>query len=536
MINKITKKPLLLENFPNAQNYTSWNEYSNSVYDFLVKMGEYSQGNIEFTTDLNRMIEELNIAITESSNKIGTITPFYGAIDRINNNLDEIMAANEIISDLESLLENQSIINKPTIISPANFTTDYIGAVVSTYNPTNSYEGLQTRVIWECALDYSFNDIIDSYEGSDNLTSWTPTIGLPLTQVFIRTKQISDGHRSKFSEAISFTTPNIFVETPTITVEGAPNSIGDKPVLTTSAFSVFSGTDTHKSTDWIIEQSGTVVWSSMGDTTNKLSITVPAGYSVESTEYTFKGRHNGDTYGSSSYATVTGTTKAQFFDYDAGFGEELEGGYYAGKIQRADGVYALIVAPKALGYVNNIAWKSDNVTSGGCKSLNNGAINTAQMVASGDATVYPAAHFCNDLVINGYSDWYLPARDELEIAYRNFKPTTDSNRTADSRQKSSYVYTDINDGATDNHGMNSHSIPAGVAYTKSNPAQTTVELFKTGEAEAFSSSRHWSSTEFSNTSAWIQHMDGTDSGGYQHYGTKSSAYYNVRAFRAVKIS
>ena len=745
---------------------------------------------------------------------------------------------------VNSIISKVTVINKPVIISPVNLTIDYLGPIESTYSPSANYEGLQSKVIWECALDIDFTNIIDSYEGSDNLTSWSPVIGLPLTQVYVRTKQISDSHRSEYSDVISFTTPDIYVTAPTLTVEGSPSSvtltpilsgsafnvfngsdihnstdwrvlkasdnsvvweslndtvnllsivpsqlpintdlifmvryngvtygssewasvsaktldiyvqnptldvagepasvtltplltgstfeivngidthissdwrvvrsdngtvvweslgdtvnltsintgqlpkntdlvfkvrynsslygssdwievtaktlviyvqdpvltvagtpdsltlspalstsafvivngtanhvstdweirkvsddslvwssigdtvnktsitangldiltqykvrvkynsdlfgssnwievtgttldiyvedpvltvagtpddIGEKPVLTTSAFSVYNSTDIHASTDWIVEQSGVEVWSSMGDTVNLLTITVPAGYLVESTEYTFKVRHNSAIYGSSNYVSVTGTTKAQFFDYDAAgsIGLELEGGYYAGKIQRADGVYALIVAPKALGQSpTTLQWKNAQTTSGACKSLNNGAINTAHMVASGDATVYPAAHYCNDLVINGYSDWYLPARDELGIAYRNLKPTPESNRT-NYREKSSYVYTDIDDGSTNPDGMNNHSIPAGAAHTTNKPAQTTSVLFKQGGAEFFyydTLSRYCSSTEFSSTLAWVQDFNGNYAGGQR--GGSITSKYPVRAFRAIKI-
>ena len=111
-------------------------------------------------------------------------------------------------------------INKPVITSPANLAASYLGAVTSIYSTGVFYGGLQTQVIWECALDDNFNNIIDSYEGSSNLTSWTPAIGLALTQVFVRTKQISDGHRSEFSDTVSFTTPNTIIQTPTISMSG----------------------------------------------------------------------------------------------------------------------------------------------------------------------------------------------------------------------------------------------------------------------------------------------------------------------------
>lgn len=430
----------------------------------------------------------------------------------------------------------ESAIVKPVILTPTDGETGYTGAVTAAYTTSSTYMGAQNYVEWQASLSNTFGTLIDSYSGNSNLLSWTPSISGALTTVYVRTRQGSDNHISEWSTPVSFTTPNAYINEPVLTVEGAPNNIGEKPVLTSSAFSVYNGTDIHTSTDWVIEQSGTEVWSSMNNTVNKLSITVPAGFLVEGTQYLFKVRHNGSIYGSSYYAAVIGTTKSQFFDYDSGFGGELEGGYYAGKIQRADGVYALIVAPKASGQ-SSLQWKNDNTTSGGCKSLNDGAANTAYMVANGNSTTYPAAHFCNNLVINGYSDWYLPARDELEIAYRNLKPTTDSNYVA-GRGKSSYVYTINNDVSGDTMGVNRHSIPAGAAYTTSNPAQTSLAAFKQGGAESFYSdanSYHWSSTEYRSTIAWNQGFSGAFAG-YQD--NNISMYYTVfvRAFRAVKVS
>jgi hypothetical protein len=45
------------------------------------------------------------------------------------------------------------------------------------------------------------------------------------------------------------------------------------------------------------------------------------------------------------------------------------------------------------------------------------------MVADGSATVYPSAHFCNNLTVGGFTDWYMPAKNELEVCYYNLKPT-----------------------------------------------------------------------------------------------------------------
>lgn len=255
---------------------------------------------------LKQYIDNINIMLTSDDSTLDDIQEIVNYIKQNKNDLQNLSVEN--IAGLENLLINQSIINKPVITSPANFTTDYIGAVTSTYNTSSTYEGLQTRVIWECALDDNFNDIIDSYEGSDNLTSWTPTISLPLTQVFIRTKQISDGHRSDFSDAISFTTPNIFVQAPTISISGNLSGLVLTPTISLSAFSVFNGSDTHVSTDYqaVNKATGVVKWESLGNTVDKLKITTEQ-LDIQA-KYTFRARVNGQTYGSSSWVEIDGTT------------------------------------------------------------------------------------------------------------------------------------------------------------------------------------------------------------------------------------
>jgi hypothetical protein len=49
-------------------------------------------------------------------------------------------------------------------------------------------------------------------------------------------------------------------------------------------------------------------------------------------------------------------------------------------------------------------------------AVGTGATNTAYIMAG--CTQRPiAASVCADLVLNGYSDWYLPSRDELQLMY-----------------------------------------------------------------------------------------------------------------------
>ena len=198
-------------------------------------------------------------------------------------------------------------------------------------------------------------------------------------------------------------------------------------------------------------------------------------------------------------------------------GSSFGGGFFAGYISHtANGVatHALIVAPAATGatgtgytLTTNKQWKTTNTTTAGTTSTYDGAANSANM----NNASHPAAEFCETLSIGGYTDWYLPARDELEIAYYNLKPTTDSNDTG--------------------YGINAYSVPArGSNYTAGTPAQTTVTAFQTGNSEAFVAAYHWSSTEYSSTIAWeLFFSDGFQGNDFKDTGTR------VRAFRKLAL-
>jgi hypothetical protein len=120
-------------------------------------------------------------------------------------------------------------------------------------------------------------------------------------------------------------------------------------------------------------------------------------------------------------------------------GESFGGGYFAGYISHtADGnpTHALIVAPRLEGATGTgytlttlLNWKTTNTGTANTLSDFDGAANTAAMVTAGIAD-HPAANFCKNLSIGGFSDWYLPARYELDIAYFNLKPGTGANDTA----------------------------------------------------------------------------------------------------------
>jgi len=197
-------------------------------------------------------------------------------------------------------------------------------------------------------------------------------------------------------------------------------------------------------------------------------------------------------------------------------GSVYEGGFFAGQISTAgNGIadYNLVVGPVASAQ-NTLAWKNALTAASGTDSVIDGPQNTADMVAGGNSTVYPCAHFCNDLTIGGYSDWYMPAKNELEICYYNLKPTTA-----------------VNSGLGLSSGINANSVPARANnYTSGTPAQTSSADFKNTGAEDFTDDQYWSSTEDSTYRAWRQNF--SYGGQYAFYKTTS---HNVRAVRRVPV-
>jgi len=167
----------------------------------------------------------------------------------------------------------------------------------------------------------------------------------------------------------------------------------------------------------------------------------------------------------------------------------FEGGYVAGYISdTADGVptRVLIVAPKATGENSPVQYKTSGTADTNPPSQNEvyGKVATDFFAGTG---VHAAFAYAAGLNINGFSDWYIPAKNELEIIYRNLKPTTTSNITSS--------------------GANSNAVPSATGnYTAGNPAQTTVTAFQTGNSEAFASASYWSSSEDSSSTirAWKQ--------------------------------
>jgi hypothetical protein len=195
-------------------------------------------------------------------------------------------------------------------------------------------------------------------------------------------------------------------------------------------------------------------------------------------------------------------------------GSAYGGGYLAGQISTAgNGIadFNLVVGPVATAE-STLKWKTSDTSTAGTSSVIDGPTNSSNM----NNASHPAGQFCEGLTIGGYSDWYMPAKNELEVCYYNLKPDTTSNNTSS--------------------GINANAVPPRTSnYANLGPPnQTSAAIFQSTGAECFSSSSvpyYWSSTQASASAAWRQYFDT----GQQYAYFSKNANARVRAVRRVAV-
>jgi len=187
-------------------------------------------------------------------------------------------------------------------------------------------------------------------------------------------------------------------------------------------------------------------------------------------------------------------------------GEAFGGGFFAGLVRIGSATYGLIVAPKSDGEISAEWGTRKNIK--GADSFFDGQANTQAMAAADNEL----GAWAKGLTIGGESDWYIPSRDELEICYRNLKPTDDSNYCGSGDNPSAHL--------------------PGYAYSPDIPAQTTIAGFCDQAPEAFHPAWYWTSTQYAGYAsyAWGQGFVS----GNQHYGGKGGEG-RVRAVRRFLI-
>jgi hypothetical protein len=229
-------------------------------------------------------------------------------------------------------------------------------------------------------------------------------------------------------------------------------------------------------------------------------------------------------------------------------GSDYGGGYFAGAYSLSGNgaiTHLLIIAPKATGQ-RAISYPPSGLSfrtsqSAITTTTYDGYANQQAMIAiDSSLNTFPAAQFCRNLTIGGYTDWYLPSIMEMEVLYWNLKPSTVADRTS---SPSNFTM-----------GLNAYSIPsrANIAWNSSFPAQTSATIFRSGGAQAFNidgsvnnnAPSYWTSSSYDSNNAYtLTTKNGYGSGewGYKYdsmnYGSVGDSRYALtcRAIRKISI-
>lgn len=177
------------------------------------------------------------------------------------------------------------------------------------------------------------------------------------------------------------------------------------------------------------------------------------------------------TYYFRAYATNSaGTAYGAAYQFQLGVGLAYQGGIIAYVLQPNDPGYSagtphgLVAAPSDQSA--NSPWYNGTYTSTGATgtAIGNGATNTNNIVTVQGVGNY-AARLCDTLTLGGYTDWYLPSKDELNLIYQNRNSIGGFSTTAGYWSSSE---ADVNDAWSQNFSNGTQ-----ISFNKNNTSNAT---------------------------------------------------------------
>jgi hypothetical protein len=235
----------------------------------------------------------------------------------------------------------------------------------------------------------------------------------------------TNGAGTAYGEQMSFTT--IESKLPQVTTAAVTEI--------TSTFAKSGGNVINEGSNPVIERG--VCWStSQNPTVNDKKTTDGSGAGTFTSN--IAGVVQGKQYYVRAYATNSvGTSYGDQKSFIPKFviGEDYQGGIIA--YIDGTGEHGLIVTFDF--YETGIYWGNEMVTGATGTAIGTGKSNTAKIVQAQGPGEY-AAKLCDDLVLNGYSDWFLPSKDELNIIYKNIGGGHYNNDVYWSSSENNYKY------------------------------------------------------------------------------------------------
>lgn len=239
---------------------------------------------------------------------------------------------------------------------------------------------------------------------SSNLEALTPS-----TTYYVRA-YATNSIGTAYGNPVSFNTTDISV--PVITT---------KPASFITQTSAISGGKVLSNGGAKITSRG-ICYNKTGSPTISSNI-IPNSSGLDSFTSDLAGLDPSTTYYVRAYATNSqGTAYGNQISFKTISPFKLGQSYGGGSIVYIDstGLHGLIISPSKV-HLGGVAWSKGDLSKVGTtkSSIGSGLDNTNTIISHvGNTGIYPAK-ICADLVLNGYSDWYLPSKDELELLHIN---------------------------------------------------------------------------------------------------------------------
>lgn len=306
---------------------------------------------------------------------------------------------NSLVLSLASVFTNPvTTVTQTTAISGGNITGDGKSPVTARgicYSSTTNTPTIMNSIVAGGSGLGSF---------SSNLEALTPS-----TTYYVRA-YATNSIGTAYGNPISFTTSDITIP-----------AIATKPAASITPTSAISGGDLLSNGGATITSRG-ICYNTSGNPTTASNV-ISSGSGLGSFNSDLIGLTPSTTYYLRAFATNSqGTAYGNQISFKTISPFKIGQSYGGGSIVYIDstGLHGLIISPSKV-HLGGVAWSKGDLSKVGTtkSSIGSGLDNTNAIIAHvGNTGIYPAK-ICADLVLNGYSDWYLPSKDELELLHIN---------------------------------------------------------------------------------------------------------------------